>query len=87
MFLVFVVVVDDIEFIKVLRVASWLDVELCSFFGIAIFGSNSVKIIHCPVESLLIDLTANRERTIGVIVACYDGGLPAHDTVAIIKVD
>lgn len=86
MFLVFAVIVDDIKFIKALGMASWLDVELCGFFRTAIFGSNSVKIVHCPVESLLVNLTVNRERTSGVIVACYDRRLPAHDTVAI-KVD
>ena len=82
MFFVFAVIVDDIEFIKVLRVASWLDIELCGFFRIAIFSSDGVKIIHSPVESLLVDLAANWERTIGVIVAYCDRGLPAHDTIA-----
>jgi hypothetical protein len=66
----------------VLGMASWLDVELCSFFGIAIFSSDGMEVIHGPVEGLLIDLTANRERTIGVIVAYYDRGLPIHDAIA-----
>lgn len=78
MFLVFTVVVDDIEFIKVLGVAFWFDVKLRSFFRTAIFDSYGVKVVHSPVECLLVDLTADRKGPISVVIAYYDRGLPSH---------
>ena len=73
MFLVFTVIVHNVEFIEVVWMASWFDVELGSFCELTLFSFDIVKVVDGPIECLFTDFTTDGERSLSEVVTCMIG--------------